>query len=43
MTNTGTTTFPESGIKLTDTVLTGGACDAAPAIATSKNGDRTPG
>ncbi len=42
VTNTGTTSFPEAGIKLTDTVLTGGACDAAPAIATSKNGDRTP-
>jgi len=40
--NTGTTSFPEAGIKLIDTVLTGGACDAAPAIATSKNGDRTP-
>jgi len=40
--NTGTTSFPEAGVKVTDTVLTGGACDAAPAVATSKNGDRTP-
>jgi len=40
--NTGTTSFPEAGVKVTDTVLTGGGCDAAPAIATSKSGDRTP-
>jgi hypothetical protein len=42
VTDTGTTSFPEAGVKLTDTVLTGGACDAAPTVATSKNGDRTP-
>ncbi len=40
--NTGNTDFPEAGVKLTDTVLTGGACAAAPAVPTSKNGDRTP-
>ena len=43
VTNTGSTTFPEAGVKVTDTVLSGAACDAAPAVATSKNGDRTPG
>jgi len=43
VTDTGNTSFPEAGIKLTDTVVTGGACDTAPAVATSKNGDRTPG
>ena len=42
VTNTGNTTFPEAGVKLTDTVLTGGACAAAPAVAVTKRGDSTP-
>ncbi len=42
VTNTGNTSFPEAGVKLTDTVLTGGACATAPTVPTSKNGDKTP-
>ncbi len=43
VTNTGNTSFPEGGVKLTDTVLSGGACATAPTVPISKNGDKTPG
>jgi uncharacterized repeat protein (TIGR01451 family) len=43
VTNTGNTSFAEGNVKLTDTVVTGGACATAPTTPKDKRGDTSPG
>ena len=43
VTNTGNTSFAEGNVKLTDTVVTGGACATAPTTPKDKKGDTSPG